>query len=377
MTGLLDWLKRNNVLAVILVLVVVLLVILLAIAFSLDGGRAGAARDAVDAISAMSQPELEAEKLRQEVRQLAIENQDLSSPWKQVSAYATIITIVVALVGAFATIWKQIAEQRQEREQRETESRRRMDDKFTSIVKDLGSENPSLQVSAAVSLMTFLREEYAAFHEQVYLVLLANLKVKHEVQLNRLLIQAFTQALRLRIARQPLTETEPLDLTNTNLYRVDLEGFELPYTDIAFADMQLANLREANLFRVKGYQANLSKASLTRANLGEARLAEANLSGCHFHESNLVSTTMKKANLNGAEFYEAKLQAARLDEANLTGARFERADLNDTYFLGAKLPDDTLKSIRKAFHWEKAHFDEETKARLDALGSTPAGETKK
>ena len=86
---------------------------------------------------------------------------------------------------------------------------------------------------------------------------------------------------------------------------------------------------------------------------------------------------MKKANLNGAEFYEAKLQAARLDEANLTGARFERADLNDTYFLGAKLPDDTLKSIRKAFHWEKAHFDEETKARLDALGSTPAGETKK
>ncbi len=367
MTGIRNWVGNHRVLSVVILLVVILIITCLVVLTR--QARSGADEGVVTQLDAMSQAELEAEKLRQEVRQLAIENEELVSPWAKVTSYATIITIVVAVVGAFATIWKQIAEQRQEREQRETESRRRMDDKFTSIVKDLGSENPSLQVSAAVSLMTFLKDEYTSFHEQVYLVLLANLKVKHEVQLNRLLIQAFTRALKLRLERKPVMEAESLDLTNTNLYRVDLAGFELPYTDIAFADMQLANLREANLFRVKGYQVNLAKASLTSANMSEARLAEANLANCHFHETNLVSATMKKANLSGAEFFEAKLQAARLDETNLTSARFERADLSDTYFLGAKIPDDTLKSIRKAFHWEKAHFDDETQARMEKFGS--------
>lgn len=362
------WINDHKVLSVAILLVVILLVAWLLVLINqerqavIDGVTIGE-------IDAMSQAELEIEKLRQEVRQLLIENRDLSSSWQKISSYATIITVVVAVIGAFATIWKQISESRQDREQRETDSRRRMDDKFTSIVKDLGSDNPSLQVSAAVSLMTFLREEYTSFHEQVYLVLLANLKVKHEVQLNRLPIQAFTKALKLRLERQPVSEAEPLDLTNTNLYRIDLSGLNLPNTDFAFADMQLANLREANLFRARGYQVNLSKASLTRANLGEARLAEANLSNCHFHETNLVSATMKKSNLGGAEFFEAKLQAARLDEANLSGARFERSDLSDTYFLGATIPDQTLKSIRKALNWEKAHFDEETLTRLEKFNS--------
>lgn len=367
MTGMRKWISNHKVLAAVILLVVILLITWLVV--SRLQGRSDADTEVIAQLDSMSQAELEAEKLRQEVRQLAIENEDLASPWQKVTSYATIITIIVAVIGAFATIWKQIAEQRQQREQRETESRRRMDDKFTSIVKDLGSENPSLQVSAAVSLMTFLKDEYTSFHEQVYLVLLANLKVKHEVQLNRLLIQAFTRALKLRLERKPVTEAEPLDLTNTNLYRIDLEGFELPNTDIAFADMQHANLREANLFRVKGYQVNLAKASLTRTNMSEARLAEANLANCHFHETNMVSATMKKANLSGAEFFEAKLQASRLDETNLTGARFERADLSDTYFLGAKIPDDTLQSIRKAFHWEKAHFDEGTQARMEKLNA--------
>jgi len=299
MAAIRKWIIDHKVLAAVILFLVVLLAVILSVLLQSARQNDAIGSDAIG-LDSLDQTELETEKLRQEVRQLRIENQELASPWQKVTSYATIITVVVAVLGAFATIWKQISEGRQDREQRETDSRRRMDDKFTSIVKDLGSENPSLQVSAAVSLMTFLRDEYTSFHEQVYLVLLANLKVKHEVQLNRLLIQAFTKALKLRLERQPVSEEEPLDLTNTNLYRVDLSGLNLPNTDIAFADMQLANLRETNLFRVRGYQVNLAKASLTRANLGEARLSEANLSNCHFHETNMVSATMKKANLCGA-----------------------------------------------------------------------------
>jgi uncharacterized protein YjbI with pentapeptide repeats len=370
MSKSINWLKEHKAtLGIVLAIIIIFLVILLI--FSINSPRTEKKSNEITNFQSMSQVDLEQEKLRQEVRQLWLENANLANPLQKVTSIATIVTIIVAVVGAFGTIWKQFLERQKDREQREAESKRQLDEKFSSIIKDLGSENNSLKVSAAVSLMTFLRKEYSEFHEQVYLVLLANLKIKQDIQLNRLLIQAFSKALRLKLGqKRGPDEEEFLDLTNTNLYRIDLSGLDLSNLDMAFAILTLANLRETNLFRAKGYQVNLEKASLTKANLNEVRFTEANLENAHLHQTNLVSSNLKKANLKGAEFFEAKLQAARLDEADISGARFEKADLNDAYFLGAKIPNDTLKSIRKAFHWECAHFDEETKSRLNALDST-------
>ena len=55
--------------------------------------------------------------------------------------------------------------------------------------------------------------------------------MKHKLQVNRLLIQAFSKALRLRIASadDPLEE---YDFTNTNLYRIDLSGMVLKNVDV-------------------------------------------------------------------------------------------------------------------------------------------------
>jgi len=317
---------------------------------------------------AMSKEELENEKLRQEVMQLQIETDSLNSPWRTISSYATLITAVVAVAGIFVTIWKQISERQRDREQREAESRRRLDEKFSSIVSDIGSENPSLQVSAVVSLMTFLRPEYLEFQEQVYLILLANLKIKSGLQVTRLQIQAFEKVLTL-ILQAPRDPTKPLELdfSNMNLYHTNLSGLDLSNADLGFADLRLANLIGTNLFRAKGIEVNLEKARLTKANLNEARFAKANLAHAHLHEVNLVAANLKEANLNGTEFFRAKLQSAHLEDADITGARFEKAYLQDAYFKGVKFNLTTLRSIGKAFNWEDAHFDDGIKEKIGEL----------
>jgi uncharacterized protein YjbI with pentapeptide repeats len=314
---------------------------------------------------AMNNEELQTEKLRQEVRQLQIENDRLTSPWQSIPTYATFITAVVAVAGVFLTIWKQFSERQRDRAQREAESRRQLDEKFSSIVSDIGSANQSLQVSAIVSLMTFLRPEYFEFHEQVYLILLANLKLESSSQVNRLLIQAFEKALALNLEahRDPAHPLE-LDLTRTNLYHANLSGLDLSNADLGFANLRLANLMSTNLFRAKGMEVNLEKAKLTGANLNEARFAKANLANAHLHDANLVAATLKGANLNGTEFFKAKLQSAHFDDADIKEAHFEQANLRDTYFKGAKLSDSTLRSIGKAYKWEDAHFDEDVKAKI-------------
>lgn len=316
----------------------------------------------------MSNEELETEKLRQEVAQLQIETKRLNSPWQAISSYATLITAIVAVAGVFLTIWKQFSERERDREQREAESRRRLDEKFSSVITDMGSDNPSLQVSAIVSLMTFLRPEYLEFHEQVYLVLLANLKIKSSLQVNRLQIQAFEKALTLMLqASQQSGKPLELDFTNVNLYHANLHGMDLSNVDLGFADLRLANLIETNLFRAKGIEVNLEKARLTGSNMNEVRFAKAKLSQAHLHDVNLVAANLKEADLKGVEFFRSKLQSAHMEESDLTGARFENADLKDTYFKGAKLDRTALVSIGKAKNWEHAHFDDGVKETIGEM----------
>lgn len=316
----------------------------------------------------MTDDELETEKLRQEVAQLQIETERLNSPWQVISSYATLITAIVAVAGVFLTVWKQFSERERDREQREAESRRQLDEKFSSIIIDMGSDNPSLQVSAIVSLMTFLRPEYSDFHKQVYLILLANLKIKSPLQVNRLQIQAFEKALALMLqAPQDPEKHLELDFTNINLYHTNLSGLDLSNVDLGFADLRFANLIKANLFRARGIEINLEKARLKEANLMEVRFVKANMANARIHDAKLVAANLKEANLRGAEFFKSELQAAHLEASDLTGARFENADLNDTYFKEAKLNVTTMRSIGKAFNWEKAHFDDGVKEKIAEL----------
>jgi uncharacterized protein YjbI with pentapeptide repeats/cell division protein FtsB len=315
-------------------------------------------------VQSENQMKLQEEKMRQEIKKLELENQKLKSFWAQLPSYGAIFTALIALIGIFVTIWKQINERKFDRMQRENE-------KFTSIVGDLGSESEATQAGAAVSILTFTRPKYKAFHYQVFLILLANLKIKHTDTVKRLLIKSFEKAIRTQLPSvKEKREPFEVDLSRSFLERVDLSDLKLKNADIGYAKLRGADLTGADLFRIRGWKANLQKAKLSRANLKEARFKKAKFTGAQFHDANLVSARLENTDLREAQFQKAEMQSAHLNDADLTGARFEKAKLNDAYFNGATIDAGTKKSIINAYDWQKAHFDEKMKDELEKMVAT-------
>ncbi|MEN8225943.1 MAG: pentapeptide repeat-containing protein [Bacteroidota bacterium] len=315
------------------------------------------------------------EKLKQEIAKLESENS--ASPLiKNFPTYAGLLTAFVGVVGAIIAFLRYLKERRNETAQRARENQIRLEAKFDAIIKNLGSENASLQASASVSLRTFLKPEYRAFHHQVYLILLANLKTKLPSNVNTLMVNTFEKALRLNLKafeNQGTTsenggrEKLDLDLSRTRLRRIDLQGLNLENVDLAFADLEKANLKDCNLKRAKGFSVNLSGAYLSGADLSECRFNEANMENAQLHGSTLLSAKLKNAKLIGAEFQQAKLQDAHLDEAQIYGAQFQYANLNNTYFKKIKYSDSDLNNIKKSKNesWRKANFDDEVYNKLN------------
>ena len=93
------------------------------------------------------------------------------------------------------------------------------------------------------------------------------------------------------------------NLTNTNLFKAELEGGLLHEADLSGADLSGANLSNADL----------SKANLSNVNLSNADLSKANLFQTHFKQTKVIS----------AKFVGSDISRAILDETPLWGAIFE------------------------------------------------------
>lgn len=343
----------------------------------------GPARPAAGQDSDPTNQRLQNEKLEQEIRKLRLENERSSSLFGAVLAVAPFVTVLVAVAGVALTLWKQLTDsthsrreamrqQQLDREQRERESLRRFDESYGKAVQNLAADSRALQVSAAVSLMSFLKSRYEEFHPDILALLIAHLKLDCEEATNKLLVQAFERAIRLESTRTVLGAD--LDLVGAKLPNVDLEGVALSVpggactVDFAFADLRHARLVDVALWRARGYGANLDGARLSRANLQEARLNRVLARDARLHGTILVSATLKEADLQQSEFCQARMQSAHLEGANLTKARFEGANLNDAYFMGVKgLEPVVLKSITRAKNWRNAHFDNDTTELLNAI----------
>lgn len=328
-----------------------------------------------DQILSTTHQKLLNDKLQLEIEKLRIENINSSSFWGQLPAYATIITSFIAIIGVIVTIYKLINERSLDRKQREMESLRNMDAKFTSIITNLGSKSEPIQASAAVSILSFLKPEYREFHNQVFMILLANLKIKHSEAIYNLLIEGFEKALRLQLQLLKLqNKTYAFDLSRAYLNRINLENCDLTYADLGFTKLKYANLSGSKtiLYRARGIEANLEKARLSDANMMEARFKKAKFMYAHFHKTNLVSAVLKEADLSYAQFYQASMQSAHLEGATLVGTKFEQANINDTFFKGAQFSDETLRSIlnTKDKSWKKAHFDKGIMDKLEDLDNS-------
>jgi uncharacterized protein YjbI with pentapeptide repeats len=310
---------------------------------------------------------LEREKLAQEVQQLQRANEGSTGAfWQRVGSFTTLF---LAILGAFVTLWKQIDEQRNGR-------REKLAAKFTDLVTDLGSEQLPVRAGAAVGLLTFLRAEYKEYQEQVFLTLIANLRLQEDPVVKRLLVRAFEQALPLwlRTAMRH-RQTVDLDLAHCHLSRVDLskaleEGLDMSgirALDLKETQLEGANLEGLRLAGALGLRVNLDHARLEGADLTEARFHEAHLNRARLNKARLVSAKLRGADLREARLQQAQLQSAHLDGARLAGALFAQADLNDTFFCGAHFDDTALLGILRAKNWRFAHFDEKDRARLELL----------
>lgn len=180
---------------------------------------------------------------------------------------------------------------------------------------------------------------------------------------------------------------ELVNLSNTNLQRVDFTRFKLKNISLEHCNLRGARFLEADLTNAKLCKANLEKAVLTKAILKEAGLGETNL-----QESLLIETQLENANLIGANLKKsnmrmANLEAADLEKADLEGATLRKTNLKDTNLKGvnmkmanleeanlegADLAGVTLKGakglksdqIKQAIHWDLAVYDVEFRKQL-------------
>jgi uncharacterized protein YjbI with pentapeptide repeats len=326
-----------------------------------------------------SREQLELAKLRHEIKKLELENEKLSDEWDTIVGIAPFLASIVALLGVFITLWKHLSEQSRQRDldrkNLEADRIRRFNEKFNAVVENLGSESPAIQASAAVSIQTFLKPEYSEFHDQVFMILLANLKVQHSDVIRQLLTAGFEKAIRVKseliaAENEQIDEKDEkiiLDLSGCTLDRANLTKINLGWANLRNASMLHANLKEACLIRVKGEGADLEFLKGTGVNLQKARLKGANLTGASFRTADLKWVHFEEANLSNSKFQQALLQGAHLEKSLLNGAHFEQADLNNAFFIGAVLDITAITSIVKAYNWRKAHFDPEVRKKIEEI----------
>jgi hypothetical protein len=318
-------------------------------------------------------------KLKREIEKLQKEIQVASSKWAKFTQVATFITAIIALMGVFITVWKHISESNRQREadrrQLEIDQVRRFDEKFNQIVEGLGSPNQATQAGAAISILTYLRPEYSAFHEQVFLILIATLKHTHDETTNSLLVRAFEDSIRgkakeIEKQNNNIDEKEgkiSLDISHSSLTMVHLPGINLSWANVQESKLEYANFRGGCLQRLRAQGAKCHDAQFSQADFRKSVFDGAVMPNSRFSESDLRWVHFKNCDLQDAKFQRALLQSALFNDANLHGARFEQADINNAIFTGAKIDKVAMKSLAKAHNWWKAHFDKNIEDALKEL----------
>jgi uncharacterized protein YjbI with pentapeptide repeats len=192
-------------------------------------------------------------------------------------------------------------------------------------------------------------------------------------------IQAILTVIGRRSRDESRKETQPLDLSHTDLRGIDLQQGAFQRVIFTGARLERANLRLANLTRSDLARSRLNHAVLRNAVLSSARLhyavldhtdiSGANLEGAVLNYASLVRSTlietklsrahMWHTNLMSAFAFRANLKEVRLSEAVLVKADFSEAVLTDTDWMMAVLDDTCLEDadLRGAVNFTQEHLD--------------------
>jgi hypothetical protein len=100
------------------------------------------------AVQTLSEAELSREKLRQEIVRLESDNESSKSLLSRVAPLGTFLTTCIAFVAAFVALWGQLTERRRER-------RQKLDEIYSRVATDLGSDKLAIKSGAALSSSAF------------------------------------------------------------------------------------------------------------------------------------------------------------------------------------------------------------------------------
>jgi uncharacterized protein YjbI with pentapeptide repeats len=357
--------SRSNLGRLVLVLLVIQSLFLLLAPIASAEGAEAPGNNGQQALASV-----QAKKLRAETAEIETDTHNSSSLWSHIATVAAPLTGVAAILAIFVSLIGFHRERRQQRDQATAARGQQLEERFASALLGLGSEREAVQAGAAVSLLTFLSEENAHFHDQVRSATLANLKVNHTTAVMKLLVRTFEEAMRVVGELRPID----LDLSHAYLKGARLDGIRLDGAQLNEVDLEEAELSGASLVSARGRKTKLTDARLTgeRTNLRNAHLYEVQAYKASFAGANLNNAHMKGGDLTRANFRGARLQAAHLERARLHGARFEGANVADAYFIDADFDQISLASLARADNWRKAHLSEDTKTMVEALAQ-PAG----
>jgi uncharacterized protein YjbI with pentapeptide repeats len=331
-----------------------------------------------------SNVQLQNEKLREQIRQLQLANQQAASFWHYVSLVGPTLVGIAAILTFGLGWWRQQTDARRQREQdrasRRAEAVRHFDATIPGVIANLGSGIPSLQASAVSMLEVFA--EGLQFNRDVFRLVIANLRLlnpsagdpddpdsagsaQNDAVIKKQLISVLGSAIRHRPkARAPNADAQ-VDVSETDLPSLDIAGAQLRDVLIASgANLTGAILDNCDVWKADFRGATLGQASLRRANLGQARLDRAEMQHAVLNDARATSASFRGIDGRFALFRGAALQSAHFDGAKLLSARFEGAKIADAYFLKAELDQGAIESLRRAENWQKAHFDPEVQAQL-------------
>ncbi len=320
------------------------------------------------------------QKLNQEVNQLELQNDRSLFEWLWNNASTLISALIIAGSAIFGLYrWTR---------DRKTEREKASEERFRSVVEDLGGERAEQKVGGAIVLRTFLLPGYEQFYRQVFDLAVAHLRLRGHTSsgksqsgksVSQAIITLFTAANIQSQKQTDLDQSEFPDPLSQALAIVLKESFPLvrkwlvqggPPPRLPSIQGILVRLRlkkRNSLFKpplLDATSVQLDKAHLSRADFKEIWMPDAHLEG-----ADLMSAEFNKANLEGTDFTGAHLERADLMKANLIGTIFAGAFLD-----GAQLSRAVLEGTRfdKA-DLKHASFAETTLHKCSFTGANLAG----
>lgn len=134
-----------------------------------------------------------------------------------------------------------------------------------------------------------------------------------------------------------------IDLKNTNLKGINLQGAWIRDSNLKGANLQGANLQKADLGWANLQGANLQKANLQGTSLFETKSQRANFKGAFLRKVDLSYADLRYADLRYADLKGANLRGANLKEADLQRADLQNAFLPTSNLASANLQGANLK----------------------------------